>query len=342
MKVAIHNSKYTDNFSTKWIEYCNFKQIDYKLVNCNDSDIVTQLADCDGLLWHWLQWDCREVLFARQLIKSLEHKGCKVFPDSKTCWHFDDKVGQKYLLEAIKAPFVQSFVFYDEQQARNWAKETTYPKVFKLRGGAGSVNVKLVKDKFQANLLIHKAFRRGFLRTNRLNRLSDKFMKLKRNMNLENIMYLIKGLLRLIYPSYDDRMPGREKGYVYFQEFIPNNKYDIRVVVIGNKAFAIKRYVRKNDFRASGSGNFAFDQGEIPIECVQSAFQIAKSLQTQCIALDFITDGKAFLIVEISYGFVSRVYLSCPGYWDNELNWHQGSFIPEWLMIEDFIAAIVS
>lgn len=30
------------------------------------------------------------------------------------------------------------------------------------------------------------------------------------------------------------------------------------------------------------------------------------------------------LIVEISYGFIAKVYDKCEGYWDKELNWHKG------------------
>ena len=48
---------------------------------------------------------------------ALEHKGIKVFPDSKTCWHFDDKVGQKYLFEELKALFshIKILVIVDEK-----------------------------------------------------------------------------------------------------------------------------------------------------------------------------------------------------------------------------------
>ena len=69
-----------------------------------------------------------------------------VFPNFNTAWHFDDKVGQKYLLEAIDAPLVPSYVFYSKEMALKWLEQTQFPKVFKLRGGAGSANVKLVQD----------------------------------------------------------------------------------------------------------------------------------------------------------------------------------------------------
>ena len=59
-------------------------------------------------------------------------------------------------------------------------------------------------------------------------------------------------------------MSFREKCYFYVQDFIPNNNFDIRVIVVCDKAFAIKRYVRKNDFRASGSGYIDYSRHSIP------------------------------------------------------------------------------
>jgi hypothetical protein len=338
MKIAIHNDPGT--FSDQWIRYCKEYKVDFKLVNCFDSDIVSQLEDCDGLMWHWSQVDSRAILFARQLTYSLEKKGLKVFPDSQTCWHFDDKVGQKYLLESIKAPLVPSFVFYVKEQAEDWVNHTNFPKVFKLRGGASSVNVKLVKSKVRAYRLIRKAFGRGFMPINKINRLNDKVLKFKRNRNFANFILIIKGIFRLVYPSYDDKMLVREKGYIYFQDFISESTYDIRIVIIGNRAFGIKRLVRKNDFRASGSGNLVYDRQEIPEECIRNAFCEAEKLDLQCVGFDFVFKNGVVWLLEISYGFVSEAYLPCPGFWDNKLNWHEGSFVPEWFMIEDFINAL--
>lgn len=72
------------------------------------------------------------------------------------------------------------------------------------------------------------------------------------------------------------------------QDFIPNNDHDIRVIVIGDKAFAIKRMVRKNDFRASGSGNILYDKLQFNVESFRLAFEINNKLHSQCTAMDFI------------------------------------------------------
>jgi hypothetical protein len=51
MKIAIHERK--GSFSDRWIEYCKKHEICHRIVNCYDSDIIDQLKDCDGLMWHW-------------------------------------------------------------------------------------------------------------------------------------------------------------------------------------------------------------------------------------------------------------------------------------------------
>ena len=338
MRIAIHHKPGT--FSDEWLRFCKLNEIDVKIVNCYDSDIVNQLSDCDGLMWHWSQTDTRAVLFAKQLVYSLESKGLSVFPDSNTSWHFDDKVGQKYLLEATGSPLVPAYVFYDKRQAKEWVKQSSFPKVFKLRGGASSVNVKIVRNKSMACRLIRKSFGKGFSPVHKINRLKDKFRKFRRSHDIKDLVMFLKGIIRLLSPSYDDRMLPREKGYVYFQDFIPDNTYDIRLVVIGKRAFGLKRLVRENDFRASGSGNFTFLKEGLPLDYLRIAFSLAEKLKLQSGAFDFVLSNGKIMLLELSYGFISDVYKTSSGFWDSDLNWHEEKFVPEWFIMEDFIAGI--
>jgi len=131
-----------------------------------------------------------------------------------------------------------------------------------------------------------------------------------------------------------------DRNYAYFQEFISDNDSDIRVVVIGKRAFAIKRMVREGDFRASGSGNIIYSPGEIPLECLRLAFELSARLDFQCAAYDFVFHNCKPLLIEVSYGFNQNGYLDCPGYWDDELNWYEGMFCPEWFMIEDTLRSV--
>lgn len=321
MRIAIYNNK---GFSSRWVEYCVKNNIDIKLVNPYESDIVEQVKGCDAFMWHHNHADYRDVLFAKQLIFSLEAAGVKCFPNYHTTWHFDDKVGQKYLLEAINAPIVSSFVFYTKKEAFKWISQTSFPKVFKLRGGAGAANVKLVHSSCEARKLVRKAFGCGFSQFDRIGYLKERYRKWREGK--DSIVGVLKGFGRLfIIPSFA-KMHGREKGYAYFQDFIPNNSFDIRVCIVGGKAFALKRMTRKGDFRASGSGSIIYDKAQIDIRCVRIAFDVNKKLQTQSVAYDFVfdKDGRP-LIVEISYGYSVNAYDNCEGYWTEDLIWHEGS-----------------
>ena len=333
MKIGIHFRK--DMFSERWVDYCKENNIEYKLVNAYDSDIISQLNDCDAFMWHFGN-DSKDSLFANQLLFSLQTAGKAVFPDFNTSWHCDDKVGQKYLLEAIGAPFVVSYVFYSKEDALKWIQQTTFPKVFKLRKGAASNNVQLVKNEKQAKALIIKAFGRGFQSSNPIMNFNEAFRKY--NKGTGDFRTIIAAFIRMFIPVTSS---PKQKGYVYFQEFISNNTFDIRIIVTGNKAFAIKRMVRENDFRASGSGNVVYDKNQIDKRCIEIAFHVNELLKMQSIAYDFIFDqkdkGATPLITEISFGYTVKPYDLCPGYWDKELTWHEESFNPQYWQIENFI-----
>ncbi len=332
MKIAIHNRP--GSFSDRWIEYCQQKNIPYKLVYCYSSDIILQLADCNALMWHHSHDDYRDVLFAKQLLYSVQMAGKKIFPEFSTTWHFDDKIGQKYLLEAIGAPLVPSYVFYNKADAFNWIQSTTFPKVFKLRGGAGASNVRLVKTKKQALRLLRKAFGRGFSQFDRFAYLKERYRKYKEGK--DSFWGVCKGLARLFMPTQFSKMHAREKGYVYFQDFIANNNFDVRLIVIKDKAYGLKRMVRKGDFRASGSSNFVYDA--IDNTTLKLAFEITQKLNLQSAAFDFVYDESgAPLIIELSYGYGTSGSSKCMGYWTSDLIWHQDKFNPQGWMVENLI-----
>lgn len=336
MKIGIHRSK--DSFSERWIEYCEENRISYKIVDCYSNDIIIQLADCDALMWHINQGNPRDILFAKQLIFSVQSTGKKVFPDYDTVWHFDDKVGQKYLLEAINAPLPETLVFYDKNSAMKWAGKASFPKVFKLRGGGGSQNVRLVRNAGTAERMIRKAFGRGFPGYDAIGSLKERWRKYR--LGKASFFNWLKGVVRLVFPPPYARVGGRERGYIYFQEYIPANTFDIRIVVIGDKAFAIKRMVRKDDFRASGSGMILYEKEHFSDETVSLAFKIAGQLRSQSAALDFVYYGNKIYVIEVSFGFIKEVYDPCTGYWDRNLNWHKGKFNPYGWMVEDLLKSI--
>ena len=333
-KIAIHNKP--SGFHPRWIDYCEQQKIPYKLVNCYSSNIIQDLRDCDALLWHHSQSDPKDILVAKQILFALEHSGFKVFPDFHTGWHFDDKVGQKYLFEALELPAVPSYVFLEKKTAMAWIESATFPKIFKLRGGAGSANVKMVRSSKNARQLVRRSFGKGFSQYEAWSNLKERVRKFRNGKT--DIKDIIKGIIRIGYEPKYSKIKGKERGYVYFQDFIPNLDCDYRLMIIDNKAFGIKRFVRENDFKASGSGNLSYDPLNFSEEMLKNAFQIAKKLKSSSCILDFIIFDKTPYLIEMSYGFPMTNFADdCPGYWDHNLEWHEEKFNPQGWMIDTLL-----
>ena len=337
--IAIHDSP--SGFHPRWINYCESNGISYRLVNCYSSRLISDLDGCRVLLWHHAQSDPRDILIARQILFALEHAGLHVFPDFRTAWHFDDKVGQKYLLEALTIEAMPAHVFTERQAALDWANTAEFPKVFKLRRGAGSAGVQLVRNKGQAQKLIRRAFGRGFPVYDPWGSLKDRYLKFR--LGLTGIKDVFKGLARLLYRPRFSRILGSEKGYVYFQDFASANDSDTRVVVIGSRAFAIQRHVRPGDFRASGSGLIDHDPSNIDQRCIELAFSAARKLGGTCICFDFVLDAESLpKVIEISYGFSQTGYEACPGFWTSDFRYHPGRFDPQGWMVEQILEKAMS
>lgn len=336
MKIGIHHKE--SSFSERWISYCKSNGIPWKEVNCYRNDIIKQLDDCDGLMWHINQNNHHEIVFAKQLIYSLIISGKKVFPDFQTAWHFDDKVGQKYLLESINAPIPPTYVFYEKKEALKWVSGAEFPKIFKLRGGGGSQNVRMVRTRAEAGRMVRKAFGRGFLGYYALGNLKERWRMFR--LGKTDLQDILEGFVRFVLPPPYARVRGRERGYIYFQDYIPGNEFDIRIVVVGDRAFAIKRMVRKDDFRASGSGMILYEKKHFSESTVGLAFEMAEKLNTQSAAFDFVYAGNRIYVLEVSFGFIKEVYDPCTGYWDRDLEWHEGKFDPYGWMVDNLILSI--
>jgi len=343
-KIAIHHRP--GSFSDYWIEWCKTNNVPFKIVNAYDSNIIADLNDCDGFMWHSHHDSYADQLFARQLTLALDHMGKKVFPDVSTFWHFDDKIAQKYLFEVAGVQHVPIHIFYTKEKALEWLTLATFPLVFKLRGGAGSINVKLVKELRDAVRLVNRAFGSGFpvidvyaiAKQARWEYIRDK----KPRQLLRAIYYYLRAFSGLKPSSMQFR--ERQRGYIYFQDFIPQNTFDHRLIVIGNRCFCIQRGVREGDFRASGSGLLSYNQDLFPEKIIQTAFQIAAKFKTQSLALDFLySESGDPLVVEMSYAFPRGKFAEdCPGYFDITLKWHNVKCIQPVLMIEDFMKSIVT
>lgn len=331
--IAIQDIK--GDYGSRWAAYCRDNNLPFVEVDCYSNDIVEQLRHCKVLLWQVHQNKVADRLMAKQLLFALRNMPIKVFPDPQTVWHFDDKVAQKYLLEAVAAPLVPSTVFYRKQEALEWLKKCSYPKVFKLRGGAGSLNVRLVDNPAQGRRLVRKAFGRGFSPYNGWRSLGERWRHFRQGK--DNWLQVGAGMVRLFFPPAYARLGARERAYVYFQDFVPDNSHDIRITCVDNRCFGSRRAVRPGDFRASGSGVSDLDEQQIPAEALRIALEVTHRLGLQSAAFDFVLYRGRPLIVEVScvFGYPDGQFEW--GYWDTELVFHKGPFNPFGWMIESLL-----
>lgn len=333
MKIAIPDS--SAGFTSGWIDACKRLGIEVVRFDVYSTSAMADILTCDAFMWHWHHASPSDYLFARQLIMATKMAGIRVFPDIATCWHFDDKVGQKYMFDAVNVPAVKSWVFYDKESAMKWAREAKYPLVFKLRCGAGAINVRLIHNLRQASAMIGKMFGSGFSASI----FSDLMTTVRRKKKSGQLWQkLFRAPSIMMAKLAIRRCLPRQNGYVYFQNFIQGNAYDTRIVVIGERAIGIRRYCRPNDFRASGSGEISYEKSDIPEEAVRIAFESARKICAQCAAFDFVRDeGGEYQIVEVSYGFTVDAYSKCEGYWTSDMKWHKKPIeICEW-MVRDLL-----
>lgn len=333
LKIGIHYVEGMADYSWSyaWEKILKEKGIEVKRINFYDTDVMKQVKDCDGIMWHWFHYPNDKIVAPKILSNIQLNMDIPIFPDLNSCWHYDEKVAQHYLLESIDAPRVPSWVFYDYNKASEFINSADYPLVFKLSVGAGSANILKIDNKEEAKDIVDKMFKKGIFP-----------YTLNEFENTSNQKHRIKEAIKYVKSGEYPTPPWYymlQKDYVYFQKFLPNNNYDIRIVVIGDRAFGFVRYNRENDFRASGSGKKDYDITKVPIEAVKIAFNVSKRCKFQSMAYDFMYWNNKVVINEISYCYGSGTR-ECKGYWDSKLNWHDRQMSPEEAHVEDFLEIV--
>ena len=312
---------------------CAHNGIPFDLLEVSQSDFWETVRGLDLFILRWSQWDSDRQLAHDILPVIEENLGVSCFPDQNTCWHYDDKIRQYLLLKPLGFPMVESHIFWEKKAARRWVEDAEFPAVFKLRGGAGSQNVILINDRRQARKLVKRIFGRGIYPEKFHHSGSIRFQ----HFSLYRELHHIAGNFYRRFHGLDvSPLWQIHKNYLLFQEFIPNNKFDTRVTVIGDRAFIFRRLTRTDDFRASGSGMIDYDLEKVDLRCVEIALKISRELKFQSMAYDFLfTPENEPVFCEISYTFQPRAIYDCPGYFDRSLQLNEGHFWPEYLHLVD-------
>jgi glutathione synthase/RimK-type ligase-like ATP-grasp enzyme len=340
--VGVHSQD--EGFSARWIEFLERSGASVKRLNLLGPDPLDQVRGCDGVMWHWEHYPYDRRFAARPILLVVEKElGIPVFPDFRTAWHFDDKIAQAYLFSALEIPSPKTWVFWDRDQAEQWTRTAAYPVVAKLATGAGSTNVRLLRNQDQARAHIRAMFSRSGIIVPSL----DAGRPTIRTVAKTIAKRVIGGAAFMIfgrYPALPKQNWMPHKNYALFQEFLAGNSFDTRITVIGDRAFGFRRMNRPDDFRASGSGVIDHDSAGIDLRCVEQAFRAAERLKAQSVAFDFLYAGpeRTPMVVEISYGYANWAIEKCSGHWDRRMTWHEGHMWPEEAHVQDFLKLIES
>jgi glutathione synthase/RimK-type ligase-like ATP-grasp enzyme len=327
------------SFSEKYKEILIRNDIQFELIDPNSDSLLEDIQKCSHLLFRHSQGDTDKLMYEAIFNIAQNVLNIRCWPNYETYWPYEDKIKEYYLLKSHNFPIVDSHVFWNYEHAELFLKKSTFPVIAKLSKGASSSNVIIVNSIKEGKKIINQVFNKG-VKTSGLNSKSNLSSLSRSGMakygKAQLKLFLLRiGILRDKGEYHEWQI---QKDSILFQKFLPNNSFDTRVTIIGKRAFAYRRFVRPNDFRASGSGNFNTDPGEIDIRCIKIAMNISKSLSFYTMAYDFIFDeDKKPCISEISYCFVDWMVQSCPGFWDENLSWHSGQNWPQYYQLADFL-----
>lgn len=228
-------------------------------ISFNESDVVVYTSSDEENIRSYL----------KDLMYIINQK-CKIIPNYQMLLSHENKGFQEILKKENKFGSLQGNYFFDIDQS-----VLPFPKVLKTISGAGSSGVFLVK-----NLQDSAKIKREFFDTS----LKRKFIKTQRKFKLNEQEYKIYNY--------------RHKGFNLFveQEFIPNLNNDYKVLIFGNRFYVLQRSVRKNDFRASGSGLFDFVKP--PENVLNFAKKIFEILDNPYLSLDIAQSESGCHLIE--------------------------------------------
>ena len=291
----------------KFKRFLKANDIPYEEYDINRSDFIEEAKKFDVIVWRIETTYSKQWEAADKLEILDKYLGKMVLPSSEALWVDEDKLRAQYVFEINNFPMIKTFSSHSEAETMEYIEACEYPIISKDKICASGHGVYMIKDKIQAKEICNEIFSTG-LKTN-----ED---------------YIL------------------QKDYVYFQEFVPNYGFDLRIVMIGDYFFGYYRLPKDHDFKASGSG--IVEKKELPVEAMLLAKHVRESLpKSNSLAVDFIRDTRddRYYIVETSIfvGIETCEQLmvdGIPGRYiekDETFTFEPGRFWLQELMLEDLM-----
>lgn len=214
--------------------------------------------------------------YIEDIIYALHLQGANLIPRFEFLRANNNKVFMELLRDLMPIPFIkniQSNHFGTLEKLMERANTLAYPVVIKSARGAMSKGVFLAKNETE---LIHYA------------------KKVSKTPNLFSQLWELKNYLKL---SGKIRLSSWNRKKFVVQNFVDGLSNDWKVLVFGDKYYALNRLNRKNDFRASGSGIFKF-RDDVPDSLLDFAQLVFQQFKLPNVSLDIAYDGKELFLME--------------------------------------------
>jgi glutathione synthase/RimK-type ligase-like ATP-grasp enzyme len=248
----------------KWTKFRRFLEnnsFDFELFAVHRHDWIEQAQKFDVIVGipSSVFYHLFEIRNKYEILETYMGKRC--YPSPAHARLYEDKCLEAYISKATGIPFAKTYISHNKEDALHLLEHLEYPLVSKIVPSSGSQGVELVHTFHQGRRIVRQVFSRAGRKTHQI--------------------------------SY------RQKNFVYFQEFIPNSGYDIRVIVVGNWVFGFDRKVPPGDFRASGM--HTWEKRELPAEAMRIALKVNQIVKSPVLAVDMLhgLDG-TFRIIEFS------------------------------------------
>ena len=248
----------------RWTKYCRFLEnnsFTYGFYNLHSSDWIEQSYKYDVIIGIVSSEQYHLEEWQKKFYFLERYLGKTCFPNTDHAFIYENKSIEAYISQIGDIPFAKTYVSHNKEEALSILSTLKYPFVSKVDPASGSTGVELIYKPEQAKKIIQQAFS-------------------------------LNG--RKVHVNY-----FRQKNYIYFQEFIPNDGYDIRVILTGKWVFGYYRKVLEGDFRASGMN--LKEKRDLPKEAIDLAYKVNKYIKSPLLAVDMVHgfDGR-YTIIEFS------------------------------------------
>jgi len=307
MKFAILKNE-TDDTLINWEIACRKNSIAYEIIDLTRADWLSHF-ESDNFNMLLACPPGRESLFKQlydERIFILEKElGYFIYPSQKEISIHENKRFLSFWLEAHRIRHPQTWVFYDKNEALNFAKASKLPLVGKFNIGSSGKGVKVLMRRKELTDYIEAAFSEGLRQNWGPN--------LKMGGYIERLLKIIKNPARIInrIRVYQKVYHELQKGFVILQEYIPHD-FEWRVVKIGNSYFGHQK-VKQGD-KASGTKGIKYVPP--PMDLLNYVDRICSQHNLNSMAIDLFENGDSeYLINEMQciFGHVQQYICSVHG-----------------------------